>query len=149
MNDTIVVMEAGGRFPSWVDEQNGPESNVWIVAQSASESAAAFAERAVIQLLTSTARTVLYVCHAASGVDATLRAGFAQKLVDCMQTLGNANVVLVADGGYAFRNELAALSEQLIGEIDERNVQVTLRFRALPSVPPPPAPRAVQLSSPL
>jgi hypothetical protein len=137
MNDTIVVMEAGGRFPSWVDEQNGPESNVWIVAQSSDESAEAFAKRVVAHLETSPARTALYVCRAESGTDAVLRKALARTLIDRVHSRGGTNVMLVADGGYALRSELTALCDQLISEIDERDVQVTLRFRALPSVPPP------------
>lgn len=147
MNDTIVVMEAGGRFPSWVDEQNGPESNVWIVAQSSDESAEAFVKRVVGHLETSPACTALYVCHTGSGADATMRTAIARMLIDRVHARGGANVMLVADGGYALRNELTALSEQLIGEIDERDVQVTLRFRALPSVPPP-APSATLSPAP-
>jgi hypothetical protein len=133
--ESIVVMECGSRWPSWVDRQAGSESNVAVVSQQPDESQDNFTARALAiatsnAVVTRPARAVL-VCSADAGTHPA-RHQLLLGLVRTMADSGGGQVVLVADGSSLERLELATVASELNAQLDAEDVPVTVTFRAAP-----------------
>lgn len=139
--EAMVVMEHGSRWPGWIDQQNGRDSSVWVLAQGQAEAYDGFAVRALEGIRgivrRSSARYALVVCNGQGGARqlASLRTLLRTLLYE-LSVAGGGQVVVVLDGMAAHRRELCRLVSELADELDGDD-QLTLRVRALPSQPPP------------
>ncbi len=137
----MVVMEQGSRWPGWIDEQNGQDSSVWVLAQRRAEPYGGFAARALESIRRivrgSTARQALVVCNGQGGArELSSRRTLLRTLLYELSVAGGGQVVVVLDGAAAHRRELCRVVSELADELDGDD-QLTLRVRALPSQPPP------------
>lgn len=140
-SEAMVVMEQGSRWPGWIDEQNGHDSSVWVLAQGRAEPYGGFAVRALESVRAivrgSTARHALVVCNGEGGRrELASRRTLLRTLLYELSVAGGGEVVVVLDGAAAHRRELCGVVSELAEELDGDD-QLTLRVRALPSQPPP------------
>jgi hypothetical protein len=138
--DSIVVMESGAHWPSWVDEEAGAVSNVVVLARQGGESVAEFEARARLRLeslveLAAPRRGVL-VCGPCSSNESstcqssTCRARIAQTLIAIVSRSGGGEVVIVGEDDFAA--ELASHARKLHRRDRSKFRPVSVRFRALP-----------------
>jgi len=138
--EAMVVMERGSRWPGWIDGQNGPESSVWVLAQSADEAYDGFAGRALGRIRGivrgTSAQRALVVCNGEGGAAMMAsRRTLLRALLYELSVSGGGQVVVVLDGAAAHRRELCRIVAGLADELDA-DEGLTLRVRALPSEPP-------------
>jgi hypothetical protein len=133
---SIVVMEGGAGWPSWVDEEAGNSSSVVVLARHRGETAEDFAARARSRLgslaeLRAPRRGVL-VCGTAEGRDAPpSRERLLRVLCEVVGRSGGDEVVLIGDD--------ARLIHRLSGFVRELNhgsgtdgPRLSLRMRSAP-----------------
>ena len=133
---TVVILESGSRWPTWLGEDPAATRDVAVVAQRAGESLKSFKRRAtrrVRSFETSAAPlTGVLVCSMGVSTEAfAFRHAVMQKLLGMMQAAQRGHVVLVADGDYAQQRRLAWLAAGLNEQLDETSM-VSLRFRTMP-----------------
>ncbi len=136
----MVVMEQGSRWPAWVDDQNGPDSSVWVLAQRRGEVYDRFAPRALERIRTimrsSSARQAVFVCNAEGGAEAMAsRRTLLQALLYELSVAGGGQTVVAVDGAAVHRRELCRVVAGLVDELDA-DEKLSIRIRALPSEPP-------------
>jgi len=131
--DSMVILESGSRWPSWLGEAAEAARHTSVVAQKPGETPAAFRRRAGrrIRALRHPLTATLVCGPESCAARSTLRRTLAQALIDTMTELGRGHVVLVADGGHGTQRQVVDLARDLSQQLDPR-AMVSVRFRALP-----------------
>jgi hypothetical protein len=135
-NGSIVVMEGGAGWPSWVDDEVGASSSVVVLARHRGETAENFAARARSRLgslaeLRAPRRGVL-VCGTAGRDASACRERLLRVLCEVVGHAGGDEVVLIGDD--------ARLMRRLSGYVEELNLRsgsdsprLSLRMRPAPA----------------
>jgi len=142
---SVVVLELGSTWPPWLAEYQAQAPNSMVIAQSADESAASFAQRIHRKMDEIGAREAaihagLLVSNGAldtATVDA--RQAICDALLRVMLKKQRGELVLASDvtAGDAIRHQLFALAGTLCDELHGTSVSVRVRFdtiRPSPSV---------------
>jgi hypothetical protein len=131
--DSMVILEAGGRWPSWLGEPADAATHTSVVAQQPGETLGAFKRRANRRIRSlERPLTATLVCGPKTGIgQQALRRSLAEALIQTMNGFGRGHVVLVADGGHMTRRQVVSLATELSHRLDPQSM-VSLRFRALP-----------------
>lgn len=100
--DSIVVMESGADWPSWVDQEAGAVSNVVILARQPRESVRAFGARTERRLdglteLAAPRRGVLVCGTDQDGDSRACRVSILRALASVIRHAGGGEVVLIGD----------------------------------------------------
>jgi len=146
---SIVVIEAGAGWPSWITDYQRRAPNASVVAQTASEPSAEFGARALHRLeeiQRGPGRFGVGILLCADGASEELRAtrrGVAHAIVAALH--GSGDLVLAAvEGTDAFQQELFVLAGELCEDESVPRVNVRVRFGTstgqsgtMPSVLPP------------
>ncbi len=133
---TVVILESGSRWPTWLGEDPAATKDVAVIAQRAGESLKSFKRRATRRIRSfetnAAPLTGVLVCSGGVSTEAfALRHAVMQKLLGMMQAAQRGHVVLVADGDYAQQRRLAWLAAGLNEQLDDTSM-VSLRFRTMP-----------------
>jgi hypothetical protein len=136
-NGSIVVMEGGAGWASWVDEEAGAFSSVVVLARHRGETAENFAERARSRLgslaeLRAPRRGVL-VCGTAQGRDTSpSRERLLRVLCEVIGRAGGDEVVLIGDDPRLMRR-LSGYVQDLNGPPGADGPRLSLRMRPVPA----------------
>jgi hypothetical protein len=132
MASTLVIQEAGARWPEWLDDAGGFLSFV----QSADERVSDFHERVewCVQRLESSSSTVVVVCSdAADSADPhapETRRCLLLALVAHLELGAGGKLVLTGAGHYAARRALAERTLEVSEFLDDVGSPVSCRMRA-------------------
>jgi hypothetical protein len=137
---TVVILESGSRWPTWLGEDPAATRDVAVIAQRAGETLKSFKRRATRRIRSFDSKTApltgVLVCSGGVSTEAfAFRHAIMQKLMGMMQAAQRGHVVLVADGDYAQQRRLAWLAAGLNEQLDESSL-VSLRFRTMPRLEP-------------
>ena len=138
---TVVLMEADAVWPCWLDAYSNDAETLW---QAQDDSGMQLFDDALERIRSSATflKAVVVVCSpAASPARAAARETLLRGLVSALDFHANdAEVVLVSDGDYGTREELATLVWQISGDLELAQSDTRIRFRAQPRSTRPPAP---------
>jgi hypothetical protein len=140
--ETLVILESGGRWPEWLDED---DPTLLCLCQEGRESTSEFhgrAERFLRELSTPAASAVVVSGEGGDEMATETRRCLLVALVDHLELDGGGKLVLIADGDYVTRRSLTALALELSEFLEETDSPVSCRLRAQPRSSPPPAPDA-------
>src|SRR5688572_25704877 len=130
-SDSIVVMESGAGWPSWLDEEAGAVSRVVVLSKQRGETADEFESRARDRLATLAERSRpgrgVLVCGPGRSPPAASRERLVKVLLEVMGRAGGGEVVLIGDD--------RALVRRMAGHVEQLNHEapVSLRLRPAPS----------------
>jgi len=145
---SIVVMEGGAGWPSWVDEEVGASSSVVVLARQPGETAENFAARARSRLgplaeLRAPRRGVL-VCGTAQGRDASPYREYRERLLrvlcEVVGCAGGDEVVLIGDDARLMRR-MSGFVQELNLRAGSDSPRLSLRMRPAPAGGEAPAQR--------
>lgn len=127
-SDSIVVMDSGVAWPSWVDEGN--ESNVAVLARQADETPRAFERRAAQWVEDALAivqprRGVLVARPYAEPWTRSVLASLARAV----HAARGRTVILASSGDHAEQRHLAGLLRELSRELEQEGVDTPLQLR--------------------
>lgn len=136
---SIVVLEAGAAWPSWLTEYQRLAPNAVVIAQAASESAVAFQARVLHRVVEAVASNgqharvrvgVIVSADSPAQERVVLRQNVARGLLKAMGTAHEAELVLGGDNEEleASRQQLFELAGTLCGELGGTLVNVRVRF---------------------
>jgi hypothetical protein len=134
---SIVVLEAGAAWPSWLSEYQRLAPNAVVIAQASAESAELFERRVLHRVAEAVhsgdARVRVGVIVSADSVEQSrmpLRQNVARALLKAMGFGGEAELVLAGDSEEleASRHEIFALAGTLCEELSGAQVNVRVRF---------------------
>jgi len=136
---SVVVLELGSTWPPWLAEYQAQAPNSMVIAQSADESAAIFAQRIQRKMDEIAARDVvihagLLVCNGVlDEATSQARQAISDSLVRVMLKKQRGELVLASDVtvGDAVRHQLFALAGTLCDELRGTRVSVRVRFDTL------------------
>jgi hypothetical protein len=140
-SDSIVVMENGAGWPTWVDEEAGAVSRVVVLSKQPGEGLADFESRARARLGALAERSMprrgVLICAPGRSQPRSSREQLVHVLLDIVSAAGGGEVVLIGDD--------PSLIRRLAGRIEElnRGAPVALRLRPPPSAPDQSAARRV------
>jgi hypothetical protein len=130
--ETMLVMEAGSLWPSFVDRDEDA-TDVIVIVEHTGERPLAFAHRVFerVAALDAAPAAALLVCAEDSSPERLrVRETLLRALLARAEDTGTGVVVLVAGGTFPQQRALADLATRLAGELDDA-AGVTLRFRAV------------------
>lgn len=133
---SVVVLELGSTWPSWLAEYQAQAPNSMVIAQSADESGAAYAQRIARKMDEVSARDVaihagLLVSNGALDCETIAsRQAICDALLRVMLKTQRGELVLASDvtAGDAVRHQLFALADTLCDETRGTRVNVRVRF---------------------
>lgn len=134
---SIVVLEAGASWPSWLSEYQRLAPNAVVIAQAAAESAAGFESRVLHRIVEASVSgngriRVGVIVSADMGSESRLamRQSVSRALIKAMGTSHEAELVLAGDSDEleASRHEMFALAGTLCEELGGSRVSVRVRF---------------------
>jgi hypothetical protein len=137
---SIVVLEAGAAWPSWLAEYQRLAPNSVVIAQASGESVESFQARVGSRVAEARARSdaahvrigVLVAAHDPDQVRGGLRRSVARALVEAMATASTQERELVLAGDSEelsqSRHELFALAGALCDELRGKRINVRVRF---------------------
>lgn len=139
---SIVVLEAGAAWPSWLAEYQRLAPNSVVIAQASAEPAQAFELRVLHRVAEVKARAetrrvcigVLVAAHQPEEQRAVMRQNVARALVAAMNGL-EGDLVLAGDSDELnqSRHELFALAGALCDEVRGQRINVRVRFTSAQS----------------
>jgi hypothetical protein len=138
--ETLVILESGGRWPEWLDED---DPSLLCLLPEGRESTSEFhgrAERFLRELSTPAASAVVVSGEGGDEMATETRRCLLVALVDHLELDGGGKLVLIADGDYVTRRSLTALALELSEFLEETDSPVSCRLRAQPRSAPPPPP---------
>jgi hypothetical protein len=140
---SIVVLEAGAAWPSWLTEYQRLAPNSVVIAQASAESAEAFQARVLHRLAEATAHNpasqvrvgVIVAADDPEQKRVALRQNVAQALLKAMGKVVEGELVLAGDSDELnqSRHELFALAGELCKELGGRRINVRVRFTSAKS----------------
>jgi hypothetical protein len=142
---SIVVLEAGAAWPSWLSEYQRLAPSSVVIAQASGEPVASFQTRVQTRVAEACSRSdaafvrvgVLVAAHDPQQVRAKLRLRVARALADAMTTDGAHERELVLAGDSEDLNqsqhELLALAGALCDELRGKRINVRVRFTSATS----------------
>jgi hypothetical protein len=134
---SIVVLEAGATWPSWLVEYQQLAPNAVVIAQARVEALDKFRSRVVHRIREATTSTgarvrvgVIVSAPTASDELLAFRESVSRAILQMMGSGGEAELVLAGDGhdGDPSRHELFALAGALCEELGGTRVNVRVRF---------------------
>ena len=134
---SIVVLEAGAAWPSWLTEYQRLAPNAVVIAQAATEAADTFQARVLHRVAEAAANSgarvrvgVIVSVDSPTQERAMLRQNVARGLLKAMGTAHEAELVLAGDSEEldASRHQLLALAGTLCEELGGTLVNVRVRF---------------------
>jgi hypothetical protein len=136
---SVVVLELGSTWPPWLAEYQAQAPNSMVIAQSADESASAFAQRISRKMDEVGARDVaihaglLVVNGGLDEASIAARQAMCDALLHVMLKKQRGELVLASDvtAGDAVRHQLFALAGTLCDELRGTRVSVRVRFDTL------------------
>ncbi|HEY3234096.1 MAG TPA: hypothetical protein VGJ84_05240 [Polyangiaceae bacterium] len=128
--DSIVVMDVGSEWPSWVDEGGSQESNVAVISRQEGECGDEFACRARAWL-TRVAEVFRPECGVVvtGGEAPTWVSAILEALASVLVSSGGDSLILVSAGGHAQQRELAHVVRALGRELELSGREISLQFR--------------------
>jgi hypothetical protein len=144
-SDSIVVMESGAGWPTWVDEEAGPVSSVVVLSRHPGESVEKFESRARARLGTladhRAPRRGVLVCGTAQGQQTPAsRERLLRILCEVIGRSGGNEVVLIGDDSKLIRR-LSGYLRELNGRSESEGAGLSLRLRPVPAAEQVPAQR--------
>ena len=144
-NDSIVVMESGASWPTWVDEEAGAVSSVVVLSRHRGESVENFESRARSRLGSlaelRAPRRGLLVCGTAQGQQPPAsRERLLRILCEVIGRSGGNEVVLIGDDSKLIRR-LSGYVRELNGRSGTEGAGLSLRLRPVPPAEQVPAQR--------
>lgn len=142
---SIVVLEAGAAWPSWLAEYQRLAPNSVVIAQASAESAESFQARVLSRVAEARSRSdaahvrigVLVAAHDPEQKRVELRRRVARSLVEAMASASNLDRELVLAGDSdelnQSRHELFALAGTLCDELRGKRINVRVRFTSAQS----------------
>jgi hypothetical protein len=139
---SIVVLEAGAAWPSWLSEYQRLAPNSVVIAQASAETPEVFQVRVLHRVSEAKARAegtricigVIVAAHHPEQPRAVMRQTVARALVDAM-TAQEGDLILAGDGDELSqsRHELFALAGTLCDEVRGQRINVRVRFTSATS----------------
>lgn len=140
---SIVVLEAGAAWPSWLAEYQRLAPNSVVIAQASAESAESFQARVLHRVSEARARReeapvrvgVIVAVDHPEEKRMELRQSVARALVEAMSSQQEADLILAGDSEELnqSRHELFALAGALCDELRGKGVNVRVRFTSATS----------------
>lgn len=150
---SLIVIEAGARWPSWVADRQRAAPNSFVEVQTGSEPPQHFAQRVssrVVGLSADRKALRLAVIATNGGTDpeaSAARSMIARALLRAMARSGGGELVLSAESTDDARHELFALAGALCEGLKGSQISVSVRFSdrrsssgTMPKIVPMPAP---------
>lgn len=134
---SIVVLEAGATWPSWLSEYQRLAPNAVVIVQAPGEALVAFRVRVIHRITEATASTgakvrvgVIVSAGSSDDVQPSFRESVARAMLKVMGSNPEAELVLAGEGhdGDSTRHELITLAGALCEQSGGTKVNVRVRF---------------------
>lgn len=144
---SVVIIEAGAGWPSWITEYQRRAPNAAVVAQSATDPLDAFRERVVrrvgeLVIQHKALHVGILVCGEAQEAErSAVRRQIGRAIVNALDTTGDFVLAANEDCDERFKHELLSLAGELCEERAGTHINVRVRFSTgksgtMPSVVP-------------
>lgn len=130
--DILVVLEAGARWPAWLDDEPGGLISFVQGSREPTPDFHARAEEGIRALSMPSGVAVLVAGDDAGDSSMVSRRALLVGLVTHLELGDGGKLVLIADGAYGARQSLASLALELSSFLEDIDSPVTCRLRAQP-----------------